>query len=380
MNILHVTPSYYPATVWGGPIYSTLGLCDALTSMADVELRVLTTDTSGPKSRDRLNDVGFPTQFSAGYDVYYCSKTYGGEFSIKLFRHLIPMVHWADVVHLTYTYSLPTIPTLLVCRLIGKPVVWSPRGALQRWAGTTRPIAKWVWEVVCSVLLSRKCTVLHVTSSEEEQACSKRLSKAEIALIPNGVLIPPVDEERNWKPENKLRIMYLGRLHPIKGIENLLEAMALLNRNIYSSLAVYGGGDSDYLVSLERRIIELGIEENVVFKGFVSGDAKKTAFLSSDICVVPSFIENFGMVVAEALAHGVPVIASKGTPWSRLEDYDCGMWVDNTPDRIASALQLLSNKDLEEMGVNGRRWMKAEYSWAHIASQMYVLYESLVNK
>jgi len=343
MNILHVTPSYFPATAWGGPIYSTLGLCDALSSMAEVDLRVLTTDTIGPKSEDRLEDMEFPTQFPSGYTVYYCRKTFGREFSIELLRHLIPMVKWAEVVHLTYIYSLPTIPTLIVCRLIGRPVVWSPRGALQQWDGTTRPIAKWVWEKFCNALLSRKRTALHVTSSKEAQASSKRVPKTEIALIPNGVIIPPIDEERNWKPENNLRIMYLGRLHPIKGIDNLLQAMALLRSSVSLSLAVYGNGDLGYRGSLGNQVVELGIEDLVVFHGSVSGEAKEVAFSSSDVCVLPSFSENFGMVVAEALAHGIPVIASKGTPWSRLEDYRCGVWADNTPDKIASALRQISD-------------------------------------
>ena len=378
MNILHVTPSYFPATAWGGPIYSTLGLCDALSSTTDVDLRVLTTDSSGPKSEDRLEDMEFPTQFPSGYTVYYCRKTFGREFSIELLRHLIPMVKWAEVVHLTYTYSPPTIPTLLVCRMIGRPVVWSPRGAMQRWDNTPRLFAKKIWEIICNTLASRKGTVLHVTSSEEAQASSSRIPKAKIALIPNGVSVPQVNEKRNWKPNNRLRVMYMGRLHPKKGIENLFEAMALLKRNIHSSLSVYGGGGSDYRVSLERRVIELGIEDLVVFHGSVSGEAKEVAFSSSDVCVLPSFTENFGMVVAESLAHGIPVIASKGTPWSRLEDYRCGVWVDNTPDKIASALRQISDENLEEMGERGRQWMQQEFSWGHVANQMYELYESLV--
>ena len=84
------------------------------------------------------------------------------------------------------------------------------------------------------------------------------------------------------------------------------------------------------------------------------------------------------MVVAEALAHSIPVIASKATPWNRLEDYKCGLWVDNTPDAIALALQQISDENLEEMGDKGRKWMQQDFSWGHIANQMYELYVSLV--
>ena len=378
MKVLHIVPTFYPATYWGGPIFSTLGLCDALAAVDDVDLRVLTTDASGPGSGDRLTNIDYEKLFPSGYTVYYCKKTFGHEFSIELLRYLVSMVRWADIVHLTYTYSPPTIPTLLICRLLGCPVVWSPRGALQRWEGTTRPLAKRIWEAICNVLVVKKMTVLHVTSTEEAQASSRRIPRADLATISNGVLIPDVYKVRNWRPDNRLRIMYMGRLHPIKGLENLLQSIALLKCTVNISLDIYGEGAVEYRSSLKKKVADLQIQEFVTFHGSVSGEEKESAFFTSDLCVLPSFSENFGMVVAEALAHGVPVIASKGSPWEKLEEYNCGLWVDNTPEIIASAIDQLLDKNLETMGMNGRNWMELEYSWVHIASQMYTLYFSLI--
>jgi glycosyltransferase involved in cell wall biosynthesis len=89
---------------------------------------------------------------------------------------------------------------------------------------------------------------------------------------------------------------------------------------------------------------------------------------------VPSYTENFAIVVAEALAHGVPVIASKGTPWSRLEEMKCGLWVDNDPETLARAIRSISGMSLQHMGFIGREWMRKEFSWRSVTDQMLGLY------
>ena len=146
IKVLHVVPTFYPATYFGGPIYSLFGLCNVLARAGEIELRVLTTDSSGPARRDRLPLQEFPVRRPEGYEVYYCRKWWDKEFSVSLLRMLYLMIRWADVVHLTSAYSFSTLPTLILCRLLRKPVVWSPRGALQRWEGSTKPFLKHFWK------------------------------------------------------------------------------------------------------------------------------------------------------------------------------------------------------------------------------------------
>jgi glycosyltransferase involved in cell wall biosynthesis len=109
--------------------------------------------------------------------------------------------------------------------------------------------------------------------------------------------------------------------------------------------------------------------------GAVLSETKQRLFECSDVALVPSYTENFGIVVAEALAHGVPVIASKGTPWSRLEAMKCGLWVDNDPKTLAEAIRGISSMSLEEMGRRGRAWMQNEFSWLSVTKQMVDLYD-----
>jgi len=187
-----------------------------------VELKVLTTDTAGPWRTQRLAVEGFPTYFEDGYRVYFCRKLFGRDFSPSLLFRLWPMIGWADIVHLTAVYSAPTIPALLMCRLLHKPLVWSPRGALQRWERTSKPGLKWAWEMICGTLIRSDGSFLHVTADQEAVATRTRIPGIAIAVIPNGVDVPSGLPPRTWTPEGILRLIFLGRLHPIKGIENLL--------------------------------------------------------------------------------------------------------------------------------------------------------------
>jgi glycosyltransferase involved in cell wall biosynthesis len=112
--------------------------------------------------------------------------------------------------------------------------------------------------------------------------------------------------------------------------------------------------------------------------GHVIGDVKERLFSNADILVLPSYTENFGMVVVEALAHGVPVIASTGTPWSRLDEMGCGLWVPNNPKSLATAIQRMDRLPLGQMGENGREWMQKEFNWQYRTQQMLSCYQQVV--
>lgn len=377
MKVLHVTPAFYPASQWGGFAHSVPGLCNALARNGGIDLKVLTTDSDGPRTRQKISVSAFPETFPAGYEVYYCRRVVGQSVSPGLLRRLWSFVRWADVVHLNATYSFPTLPTLLVCRILRKPVVWSPRGALQRWPGTTRARAKSVWEKACNVLCDSDRVVLHVTSEEERHESAPRIPKGRPKVIHNGVDVPGLNGEQS-KRNGSLRLLYLGRLHPIKGIENLLRALAAVERDV--TLSVCGEGDPPYRRSLERLASKLSLDGRVVFRGAVDEPAKARQFRESDLCVVPSFKENFSMVVAESLSHAVPVLVGAGTPWKQVEKIGCGRCVANTPDELAKAIDALSTAPLREMGLRGRAWMQQEFSWSTVAEQMLRTYRELIER
>jgi glycosyltransferase involved in cell wall biosynthesis len=193
-----------------------------------------------------------------------------------------------------------------------------------------------------------------------------------MALIPNGVDVP-ADLDRIDR-QGELRLLFIGRLDPKKGIESLLAACRLVDSEPPWRLAIAGWGSPEYVSQLKERIHALGLENRVELVGEVLSEAKKRLFENSDVAVVPSHTENFAIVVAEALAHGVPVIASKGTPWNRLEEMKCGLWVDNDPVILADAIRNISTMPLQRMGMVGREWMQNEFSWRTVSEKMLDLY------
>lgn len=378
LKVLHVAPTFFPAVYWGGTIHCNLGLCDALAGLPNVIVSVLTTDSAGLRRDERVVHSGGEVTFPAGYNVRYARRRFGVSISFELLRKLWPMVKVADVVHLTSAYSFPTIPTILVCRLLGKPLLWSPHGALQRWEGSRKPIVKTAWEAVCNAFMDRRRCTLHVTSEMEAAESMKKVRCAQAEIIPHGVDIPNPLPARTWQPAGMLRLMFIGRLDQKKGIENLIVAMTKLDTD--TTLDIYGAGDDAYVKGLKENVLRAGVTARVRFHGHVEGKVKSAAFWNADICVVPSHTENFAMVVVEALAHGVPVIASTGTPWQKLTERQCGAWVSNEPAVLAATIEELRRSDLESMGVRGRDWMQRDYSWVSVAGRMRALYSGLVNR
>ena len=369
MKILHVIPNYYPATTWGGPIFSTKAICDGIAAQPGVTLRVLTTDAASPARGDRVAPADLP------YPVHYARRIAGHSTAPGLLAQLPGAIAWADVVHLTATYNFPTLPTLTLARALGRPVVWSPRGALQataEWAEAPRRSAKYAFERAAG-LLRPADTVLHVTAQSEAAASTTRLPGIAAAIIPNCVTIPPAVQRA--KSNARIRLLYLGRLHPKKGLERLFTAMAGLPAHV--SLDVYGTGDPAYTGGLQQ--MAACFDGRIRLHGHVDGAAKSMAFAGADLCVLPSYSENFGIAVAEALAHGVPVLTTTGTPWQGLEQQGCGRWLDLDQTSLSDEIAALIKADLPAMGARGRAWMIRDFSPEAMTAAFMDLYRSLTD-
>jgi glycosyltransferase involved in cell wall biosynthesis len=339
-------------------------------------VHVVTTNANGPQDTLRI-DTRAEVQLREGLRVRYCQRVGRHSVAPTAIRPLVASVRAADVVHLTAVYSFTTFPTLMACRVLDKPLVWSTRGSLQRWAGSTRTRAKSVWERACRILAPARLR-LHVTSSDEAQASMHRFYWAQAHTIPNGVELPDAVDRSD--PGDNLRLTFLGRLHPIKGLDRLIDACKLLwaDGDQQWSLVIAGTGEQEYSDHLRKRVAVGGLGPHVRFVGQVTGERKRELLANTDIVVLPSHIENFGMVVAESLAHAVPVIASRGTPWSRVEEVGCGVWVDNTPEALAESIRHLRERPLRGMGEAGRQWMSREFGWRSVAGRMIDLYREVM--
>lgn len=199
---------------------------------------------------------------------------------------------------------------------------------------------------------------------------------------PVAVIANPIDLDdyidRAIPKKAHFKIGYLGRVHPRKRIERLIYAMSALNGKINDAeLVVIGAGDENYELFLKSEVKRLGLN-NVTFTGFLTGDKKDTAIRELSVLAVPSDFENFGNIVTEALVRGVPVIASKGMPWQELEIYQCGWWINNDQETINKTIleaYEIGEDERVQMGLNGKRLMKDNYSVEVLGKRMMMLYE-----
>jgi glycosyltransferase involved in cell wall biosynthesis len=381
VKVLHVTPVFYPAFDDGGPIVAFYELCRGLARQGS-DIRVLTTDAHG--SGKSLNvETGREIKVETNFRIRYCKRAMRRSMSPTLLRLLVDYVKEADVVHLQSVYNFPTIPTLLLCKIFGKPVVWSPDGALQWWKGSRRTRIKAVWNRICRIVAPSNL-IIHATSQQEAQESQDILPFAQTMVVAHAIPIPT--QVRRIKTHGVLQLLYLGRLDPKKGIENLLAACKIIEQEteLSWSLTIAGDGNENYARALRTMVRNLGFalarSEQVLMIGQVLGETKEQVFERADVLVVPSYTENFGVVIAEALAREIPVIASTGTPWERLEEINCGLWVNNDPRSLAQSIQRISRMPLTEMGQRGRAWVQSNFSGDRVGKEMLACYEEVYNR
>ena len=214
-------------------------------------------------------------------------------------------------------------------------------------------------------------TVLHLTADSERDASLRRIPNANTRVIANGVSIPRRLPARRWRDGGRLKLLYLSRLHEKKGLEFLLRSLVDLPE---ATLDVFGTGLDNYVASLHSIVAECGLSERVFFKGHCDGEQKAAAFKNADLFVLPTQTENFGIVVAEALAAGLPVITTTNAPWGGIDERRCGRWIELGVEPLTNAIRELASADLEQMGTRGHNWMREEFSHEAVNEQMIHLY------
>ena len=262
------------------------------------------------------------------------------------------------------------------------PLIIQPRGMLEPWA-----LAQKSWKKRLAMQLYQESDLasaaIFVATSDMEYQNLRQLGIMQpIAIIPNGVQleITPTATTFALKPDRERVALFLSRIHPKKGLLELIEAWAIC-KPVGWRLKIAGPDEGGYLDVVKKAIIRHGLGAYVEYVGEVEGDAKSSLYQLADLFVLPTYSENFGLVVAEALAHGVPVITTKGAPWSDLTTFNCGWWVDTGLNALVPALhEAVSLKDSERvlMGQRGKKYVQ-RYNWDAIAHQTLEVYDWVLN-
>lgn len=297
----------------------------------------------------------------------------------KQFLTLLHQLH-PDVVHINCCWNPECSLIQKWANQRGYKTVYTPHGMLEPWI-----VKRHYWTKKLPALLLyqraaiKRTTILHATAESERQNLLNLGYNKNIAVIANGIDVDAIQLKKNWC--RKKKILFLSRIHVKKGINYLIEAISEIKDKMDGyEIIIAGEGEQEYIEQLKKSANELGVEEMINFIGGVYGEEKWRYYQNADLFVLPTHSENFGIVVAEALASGTPVITTNGTPWHELESRHCGWWIEVGKEATRKAICDFLEKDeveLEIMGRNGRKLIEEKYGATIIAKEMAELYSWL---
>ncbi len=374
MNILHVIPSYKPAYVYGGPIYSSSALCEQLVAEGH-KVTVVTTTANG---KEELNVQQGVVQQVDGVDTIYFKRLTKDHthFSPALISYLYRNIKKYDAVHIHSWWNLVSIFTLLVCYVRRVRPVVSPRGMLSDYILETNHNfqKKIIQKVVGDPLLSK--VKFHATSLAEVHEIKKMYPASQVAEIFNFVTVPegPV-VSKTVQP--KIRFVFLSRIDPKKGLELLFKALSMVS--FPYELTIAGPYKEDYLEQLKALTREYGIDQHITWVGPVYGDAKFKLLRDHDVMVLTSHNENFANIVIESLAMGTPVLISNMVGLSTyISDNQLG-WISGIdPQHIKEILeQVYAERDrLPAMSAAAPVLMQRDFDRSRLVNKYIELYKS----
>jgi glycosyltransferase involved in cell wall biosynthesis len=381
LSILHVIPSYYPATRYGGPIRSVHALCAALVKHGH-RVHVYTTNVDGPG----VSDV----PIGRSVDMDGVQVTYFGVPALRrlywsptLARHLKETINDFDVVHLHSVFLWPTWAAARAAYAARIPYVVSPRGQLVR--ELIHRKSRWVksaWIALIERRTLARAAALHVTADLEAQdIAALNLNLAKVVCIANGVSWPA--QHQNFESEKYPQIagtyaLYLGRINWKKGLDRLIRAWQHVPD---LTLIIAGNDDEGYQKDLEALVHDIDIANRVHFIGPISDENKWAVYERAEMFVLSSYSENFGNVVAEAMAMGCPVVVTHEVGLARfVAEARAGIVTDGDPMSLSAAVQKLHGDALlrKSMGIAGRFAVEKSLSWGGIALQLEAAYNDII--
>lgn len=294
--------------------------------------------------------------------------------SLSRWDQLDAAIGAADLVHVHGLWEITAYRAVRIASRRGVPYVIAPSGTLRPDALRRKSLKKKIALAFEFRRRLQQAAALHATSLQEAREIRALGFSSPIAVIPIGIHVdqfvgnPDLDTVSSRWPElrGKRRLLFLGRIHPIKGLENLAAAWGLVAPEARDwHLVIAGPDEGGYRNRVEEALANAGVADRTTFTGEIRGEDKIRLLQESDALVLPSFSENFGFCVCEALASGLPVIASRGTPWEGLEKESCGYWVEPEIAPLADGIRKLvrlEDRERRAKGERGRAWVEREFT------------------
>jgi glycosyltransferase involved in cell wall biosynthesis len=383
LKILHVIPSIGLAR--GGPSVVLRTLANAQAALGS-EVHVACTDDNGPA---HLTPSDVPDPDGAVRYWIFRRQAYFYTVSFPLASWLRKHVRDYDIIHIHALFSHASVAAARIARSAKVPYIVEPHGLLNRWGMRERRprLKRLSFQMIETPILRGAAAVLY--SSEQEALEAGQLGvEYKSLMIPNPVDLPSTADVRGRvrasHPElpGRTVVLFLSRLDPKKGLDLLLPAFAKLRESHPEAvLLVVGDGDSSYVASLKRDAQKLHADGGLIWAGFLDGDDKRAVLADADLFVLPSYSENFGMAVVEAMGAGLPVVVSDQVGIHReVSRAGAGFVVNCSPEQIESALsKLTAEPDLRKlMGIRAQG-LARQFSPENVARRLVEAYEKVLH-
>lgn len=374
MRVLHVMPTV--ALSYGGPSYAVRRMAKAVVDLGHT-VDVIATSFGSPEGDKDATRTWEYEEGGATYRLFPRTGRSSFNLSIALTRFLVAHVAAYDVVHVHVPFTYTTLLACAAARRAGVPFVYRTLGTMAPWSLRQKAWKKLPYYHLVERRNMAWATLVHVTAESEREAIAGLGFGEKTALVPLGVDVgASVDRPRRSGP---LRALCLGRLHPKKGIEHLLDAVkSMLAADTEAvRLTIAGAGEPAYEAELSQRITSLGLDAVVEQKGFVEGEEKERVLAAADVFVLPSYDENFGIAVVEAMAAGLPVVVSDAVGVApEIRAASAGIITrTGSSDDVAAALQELREPETRErMGRDARALVDRSFSVAAMGANLVAMY------
>jgi glycosyltransferase involved in cell wall biosynthesis len=387
MKVLHVIPSL--SAVHGGPSRAIVMMEQTLARQF-IQVETATTNDEGKYQRNNI-----PCNISQsenGVIRWYFNKTCDNyKVSVDFHTWIQQHITDYDLLHIHALFSFTSNIAAIIAKRKGVPYIIRPLGTLANYGITQRrPWLKRLSLTMIEAPLLRHAAAVHFTSEVEKQEAESLGISMNSVVIPLGIEEFSRQANRNLiieqypQLQNKTIILFLSRLDPKKNIEGLLRAISICKNTLQDiCLIIVGDGNPDYVQSLKSLSSSLDLDQYVIWTGQLEGELKTSAFACADIFTLPSFSENFGIAVAEALMAGLPCVVGKGVAISKqIEDSDAGIVTNPTPESIAEGLsKLINNKaQRQKLAINARNLAHQEFSVDTMGNRLVALYQNILSK
>lgn len=387
MKILQVISSFPPAYAYGGPLQAAYGMSQELVRRGH-KVSVFTTDVYDADSRFKAAQNPVDMDGITVYRFRNLSNSLAYKnlpLAPSMLTALRREIKNLDVVHIHEYISAQALFTRYFCQRYGIPYVLQPRGSLPaiiEKEGLKR-LYDWIWG---QRLIRDAAKVIALNQMEAEQCRSRGANGAKVEIVPNGIDLSEFKElpkrgefrkKHNLDSVEKI-ILYVGRIHKIKGLSLLVRAFAKL-RDFPEVKLVITGPDNGYLTVLKELVRELKLEEAVLLTGALYGRDKLEAYVDAEVYVLPSFYDVFGNTVLEALACSLPVIVTDRCGIAEVVA-EAGCVVAYDEDRLRDALlKVLSDGGLRRrLGIEGRKLVSGEFKWDVIVGKLENIYQHVL--